>query len=128
VVSAWLARRQLRPTLRTMTWDCGYSAGSVRMQYTASSFAAGLVGLFRWALWAEVAAPRLARSPFPGPAQLHTRLPDPVLDRLTLPAARWIGRTSTWFRWVQRGRLHSYVLYILLALVVGLLTARGDLG
>jgi hydrogenase-4 component B len=127
-MSAWLARRRLRPALRTITWDCGYSAGSVRMQYTASSFAAGLVGLFRWALWTEVAAPRLARTPFPGSAQLHTRLPDPVLDRLTLPAARWIAQASTWFRWVQRGRVHSYVLYILLAIVVGLLTARGDLG
>ena len=39
---------------------------------------------FRWALWAEVTGPRLARSPFPGPGELHTRLPDPVLDRLNV--------------------------------------------
>jgi hydrogenase-4 component B len=98
------------------------------MQYTASSFADGLVGLFRWALWPEVDAPRLARTPFPGPAHLHTELPDPVLDRLTLPVARRLSRVSLWFRWVQHGRTHWYVLYILLALVLALLAARGGSG
>jgi len=127
-MAAWVLRRRLRPTLRVATWDCGYAAPSPRMQYTSSSFAAGLVGLFHWALWPQLDAPRLGRRPFPGTARLHTELPDPVLDRLTLPAARWLAHASTWFRWVQRGRVHSYVLYILVAIVLGFLAARGDLG
>jgi hypothetical protein len=32
------------------TWGCGYAAPSSRMQYTSSSFAQMLVGLFGWAL------------------------------------------------------------------------------
>ena len=128
VMAAWALRWRLRPPRRAATWDCGYAAPSPRMQYTSSSFAAGLVGLFRWALWPQLDAPRLAGRPFPGPAHLHTELPDPVLDRLTLPAARWLAHASSWFRWVQRGRTHSYVLYILVAIVLGLLAARGDLG
>jgi hydrogenase-4 component B len=128
VMAAWALRRRLRPTLRAATWDCGYAAPSPRMQYTSSSFAAGLVGLFHWALWGQRAAPRLAHRLFPGPARLHTELPDPVLDRLTLPAARWLAQASTWFRWVQHGRVHSYVLYVLVAIVLGFLAARGDLG
>jgi hydrogenase-4 component B len=127
-LSAWALRRRLRPAQRPLTWDCGYAAPSVRMQYTSSSFADGLLGLFRWALWPEIDAPRLARRPFPGPARLHTELPDPVLDRFTLPAARWLATASTWFRWVQRGRVHSYVLYILLAILLGFLAARGEPG
>jgi hydrogenase-4 component B len=127
-LTAWAMRRRLRPAQRAVTWDCGYAAPSVRMQYTSSSFAAGLVGLFRWALWPEVDAPRLSPQPFPGPARLHTELPDPVLDRVTLPAARWLAHASTWFRWVQRGRVHSYVLYILVAIVFGFLAARGEPG
>ena len=36
-----------RPPART--WDCGYARPTPRMQYTASSFAETLVGLFAWA-------------------------------------------------------------------------------
>ena len=106
------------------TWDCGYATPSPRMQYTASSFADGLVGLLRWALWTEVEQPRLDGA-FPGPARLHTHLPDPVLDRLALPAARRASQASLWFRWLQRGHIHRYVLYILLALVVAFVSTRG---
>jgi hypothetical protein len=98
------------------------------MQYTSSSFADGLVGLFRWALWPELETPRLARQPFPGRERLHTELPDPVLDRVTLPAARRLVQASTWFRWLQRGRTHAYVLYILVAILLGFLAARGAAG
>jgi hydrogenase-4 component B len=120
----WLRRSTRRVASRVGTWDCGYAAPVPRAQYTASSFADGLVGAFRWALRPEVRAPRIER-PFPGPAELHTRLPDPVLDRLILPAAGWLVRASGWFRWVQRGRLHAYVLYILMAVVVSLFAVRG---
>jgi hydrogenase-4 component B len=113
-----------RPAGPTPTWDCGYAAPSPRMQYTASSFADGLVGLLRWALWMEASEPRL-RETFPGPARLHTHLPDPMLDRLALPAARRVGELSLWFRWMQRGHIHTYVLYILAALVVAFVSTRG---
>jgi hypothetical protein len=111
-----------------MTWDCGYAAPSARMQYTSSSFAHGLVEWFRWALWPEIQAPQLGARPFPGPARLHTELPDPVLDRLALPAARWLAQASTWFHWLQRGRVHSYVLYILVATLFAFIAMRGELG
>jgi hydrogenase-4 component B len=124
-IAAWARRRRAAP--RAVTWDCGYAAPSPRMQYTSSSFALGLVDVFRWALWPQLDSPRLAGRPFPGPARLHTELPDPVLDRLTLPAGRWLVHASSWFRWFQRGRVHSYVLYILLAIVLGLWAARGEL-
>jgi hydrogenase-4 component B len=130
VAGVWtlVAGRRLRAARRAVTWDCGYAAPSPRMQYTASSFADGLVSLFRWALRPEVAAPRLGRVPFPPPARFESELPDPVLDRLVLPAARGLARASLWFRWLQRGRLHAYVLYVLIAVVLGLLAARGGLG
>jgi len=121
-VAALVARR---PARRGPTWDCGYAAPSPRMQYTASSFASGLVDLFRWALWTELHATGIAGT-FPGPARLSTHLPDPVLDRMILPAARWLARASIWLRWLQRGHLHSYVLYILITVIVALLVARGE--
>ena len=54
-------------------------------------------------------------------------LPDPVLDRMILPATRLITRASLWLRWLQRGHVHSYVLYILVTVIVALLVARGEL-
>jgi hypothetical protein len=94
------------------------------MQYTASSFAAGLVDLFHWALWTERHAAPVAGN-FPAPARLATHLPDPVLDRMILPAAGWLARASLWLRWLQRGHLHSYVLYILITVIVALVVASG---
>lgn len=114
-----------RPVRRGPTWDCGYAVPSARMQYTASSFAGGLVDLFHWALWTERRTTEVA-GPFPASARLATDLPDPVLDRMILPAARWVSRASLWLRWLQRGHLHSYVLYILIAVIVALLAARGE--
>ena len=120
---ALLAAR--RPARHGPTWDCGYAAPSARMQYTASSFAGGLVDLFRWALWTNLHATGVAGT-FPGRAQLGTHLPDPVLDRMILPATRWLTRASLWLRWLQRGHLHSYVLYILVTVIVALLVASGE--
>jgi hydrogenase-4 component B len=114
-----------RPVRRGPTWDCGYAVPSARMQYTASSFAGGLVNLFHWALWTEHRTTEVA-GPFPGPARLATDLPDPVLDRIVLPAARWVTRVSLWARWLQRGHVHSYVLYILIAVIAALIAARGE--
>ena len=108
------------------TWDCGYAAPAPRMQITASSFAGGLLDLFRWALWTERSTSRVAGR-FPKPSWLRTHLPDPVLDRVVLPAADWLARASLWLRWLQHGHVHWYVLYILSAVLVGLLAAGGEL-
>ena len=85
-----------------------------------------LLDLFRWALWTERRASGVA-GPFPKPSWLRTHLPDPVLDRVVLPAADWVTRASLWLRWLQHGHVHWYVLYILTAVLVALLAARGDL-
>ncbi|HET9752971.1 MAG TPA: proton-conducting transporter membrane subunit, partial [Myxococcales bacterium] len=63
------------------TWDCGYALPTARMQYTSSSFAQMLVGMFSFALRPEEHAPRVAGA-FPGPAAYHGEVPDAVLDRL----------------------------------------------
>jgi hypothetical protein len=51
-------------------------------------------------------------------------VPDTVLDRIVLPFTERVGRLCTWFRWVQRGSVHVYLLYILVALVLSLLWWR----
>ncbi len=122
--AALLARSTRRaPVATAVTWDCGYVAPSPRMQYTSSSFAHTLVTFFSWALQPEghrVAAAGL----FPPPATLHTHVPDTVLDRAILPLSRAGARGLGWFRWVQHGNVHLYLVYMLAAIVVLVLVSR----
>ena len=102
------------------TWACGYIAPSPRMQYTSSSFAQMLVGLFGWAL-----RPRTCRSKdlplFPQHTAFHSEVPDTVLDEVMLPAFRFGGWLFSWSRVFQQGSIQTYLLYIFIALVALLL-------
>ena len=66
-----------------ITWSCGYAAPTARMQYTASSFAQMLVGLFGWALqsaspWAGGNAALSGEDPFSQPRPRHRAGPGGV--------------------------------------------------
>lgn len=106
-----------------VTWDCGYAAPSRRMQYTASSFAAALVGSVAGLLGREEHAPSV-EGLFPSTTKFHSHLPDIVLDRVVLPTVRLVGRGLAWFRWVQRGAVQLYLLYVLATLIVLLMLLR----
>ena len=98
------------------TWDCGYAAPTARMQYTSSSFAAILVGLFAWALRPSLRPPHLA-GPFPAHQSFCSHVPDTVLDRALRPGFSLVGRLLGWLRPIQQGSVHLYLVYILGALV-----------
>jgi formate hydrogenlyase subunit 3/multisubunit Na+/H+ antiporter MnhD subunit len=121
-----LRRRFARePPRRALTWDCGYAAPTPRMQYTSSSFADSLVQWFAWALRPEIHPPRVEGF-FPRPASFSSHVPDAVLHRLLLPAARTGSAIATRLRVLQQGRIQTYVTYILAAVItlLALGTAR----
>ncbi len=106
---------------RGPTWGCGYAAPTPRMQYTASSFAQMLVGLFAWALRPKVHRPeRMAIVSATGPLSTAT-CPTPCWTRWCVPAFRRGGRLFSWFRVFQQGSIQTYLLYIFLALIALLL-------
>ena len=121
-VTALVLRARLRaaPQVQSCTWDCGYAAPGATMQYTSSSFAQTLVGLFSWSLRPEVHAPRL-RAAFPRPEGFHSHVPDTVLDRIITPAVRFGARATQWLKWLQHGSAHAYLVYVLITLFVLLL-------
>ena len=100
-----------------VTWDCGYAAPSPRMQYTASSFADWLVSLFSTMLRPRVKVPTFTET-FPLDSHFESHVPEVVLDLGVLPVVRWLANAATWFRRVQPGNIHLYIVYILAALVV----------
>jgi len=98
------------------TWGCGYSAGTPRMQYTASSFAAPLL-----APLARLMRPSLhKRRPkglFPKSASFKSHYEDPADRSLYDPALHLLERLAGALRPLQHGHLQIYLLYVLLTLV-----------
>ena len=101
-----------RQALEAATWGCGFPAPTPRMAYTASSFAAPLLGVFR--SFAGVHTHRTAQA-------FATHAIDPVLDGALVPAWRSARSAATWVRNVQRGGLSRYLLFVGAAVVVSLL-------
>ncbi|MEK6257304.1 MAG: proton-conducting transporter membrane subunit [Planctomycetota bacterium] len=102
------------------TWGCGYVAPTPRMQYTSSSFAEMLVGLFGWALRPRTRRPEIMVL-FPQRTDFHSEIRDPVLDEAVLPTFRYAAEKFSWFRIFQQGNLQVYLLYIFVALIALLL-------
>jgi NADH:ubiquinone oxidoreductase subunit 5 (subunit L)/multisubunit Na+/H+ antiporter MnhA subunit len=100
------------------TWGCGYAMPSVRMQYTGRSFAEML---------AEHLLPRFLRprtkrqAPaglFPAAGQFTSESPDPIQENLYLPFfRRWANRFAR-LRFLQQGKVHVYLVYIMVIVVV----------
>jgi len=100
-----------RPS-ETATWGCGYATPTPRMAYTASSFAAPLLGVFR-----AVSGVRTDRTAH----AFATHAIDPVLDGLLLPAWRGARTAASWLRQVRHGGLSRYLLLVGAAVVASLL-------
>jgi len=122
VLAAGLAalRRRLlsgRTIGRTVTWDCGYTAPTARMQYTASSFASPLLGSFRLILRPDsrVHAPQ---GMFPAEASLHTQVEDTFERHVFNPAFRLLRALALRLHWLQAGPSQLYVLYVAMAILV----------
>ncbi len=102
------------------TWGCGYVAPTPRMQYTSSSFAQMLVGMFGWVLRPRTLQPTNLPL-FPRVADFHSDVPDVVLDDVVLPTFRFGAWLFSWCRVFQQGNIQFYLLYIFLALIALLL-------
>lgn len=103
------------------TWDCGYACPTRRIQYTASSFAQMIVGMFRWVLNPHLHRP-LVNGLFPKPEKMHSQVDDIILDRMILPLGRTIEKWFGWFRRFQQGITQHYLLYILMTVILMLST------
>ncbi len=108
----WLWRRAHANGLRRgLTWDCGYSTPTARMQYTGGSFAGLAGGWFAWILQPQRTL-RRPRGLFPIRAALVERVPETVLEHVIEPAAAVVMRLSRAARQLQHGRLHFYIVYL----------------
>jgi formate hydrogenlyase subunit 3/multisubunit Na+/H+ antiporter MnhD subunit len=110
---AWLLlARRARRAVATETWGCGYAAPTARMQYTGRALSELLAtrALPRWLRGrAKVRAPE---GPFPAEASFVADGSDPLTRGLYEPfLARWGDRFAR-LRFLQQGKVHIYILYI----------------
>lgn len=113
-LSRWVKTRGVRSGL---TWDCGYSGPTPRMQYTSGSFAGIVADWFRWVFRPE----RMQRRPrgiFPECAHRVERVPETVLERVIEPVGRAVLRLAHAARQLQHGRLQFYIVYVATGLAV----------
>ena len=86
------------------------------MQYTGASFVQPLTHGAQAILQAQ----SRQQDPvgiFPAAVSRTAEVPDVARRVFFDPLFRWVGAGLGWFRWVQEGRVHFYVLYIVVALL-----------
>jgi len=106
---------------KAITWDCGYAKSDSRMQYTASSFAQFLVGIFNWVLKSKIFF-AFNGNHFPVTGKMHSHVDEIVLDRALIPAAKSINKRLSRLYLFQQGQTQQYILYVLIGLFLMLIT------
>ncbi len=104
------------PVTAAETWGCGYRAPSPRMQYTASSFAAILTSLFGGILRTHIKNPEITGY-FPKNASFRSHVPEALLEGVYLPLFNSANSRLSLLRRLQHGKLHLYILYIVVTLI-----------
>jgi hydrogenase-4 component B len=110
------SRLKAAPLGETVTWGCGYQRPQPRMQYSASSFAQMLTGLFAFVLRPQLHKPGIV-GVFPQRAAFHSHVPESVLELVYIPALKRLSERFAGVRKLQNGILQQYVLYTLITLI-----------
>ena len=114
---AWSRRRV---QTQGATWACGYVRPTVRMQYTGRSFAEMIGERLLPRFLRPHTARRAPRGLFPAASEFRSDSPDPMSEKVYEPFFRsWAERFSR-LRVLQQGKLHVYLVYILLVVVLAL--------
>ena len=99
------------------TWGCGFTQPTVKMQYTASSYAGSILKFF-----GPLAPVTEEHPPVKGRFPAKTHYQSQVHDIAELHIESAVVHPVMWMfdklRWLQHGDIHLYIGYILLAIVV----------
>lgn len=105
---------------RGATWGCGFTQATARIQYTGTSYARTVTGMFRPFVTVDETAVRLQLI-FPDRTTFTNHVSDiaetAATRGLALPLLRLLGK----LRWIQHGNIQLYIGYIIIAILVVLL-------
>ncbi len=109
---------------RYKTWDCGYQAGTARMQYTASSYASPFLSFLKPLFIKEFDVKR-PKELFPEVAHFKLHIQDIFEFYLIAPVMKLNKKFLQRFYWIQNGSTQQYILYGLLFLIIALIGTIG---
>lgn len=106
------------------TWDCGYQAGTPRIQYTASSFAEPFLLLAKKLIdYKTIIKPPAGL--FPKEASLERDSADMIETKAIMPTVSLLNKFLNLFSWIQSGRTQNYLIYGIVFLLLALLFVIG---
>ena len=105
---------------RGPAWNCGFTQQSARMQDTAEGFSQPIKQIFEPMFRIERTAP----TPFDEHPRYEGRTDDKLWFALYLPIARLAERISSAIGVLQSGRIHVYLLYSFVTVLVLLIFVR----
>jgi NADH:ubiquinone oxidoreductase subunit 5 (subunit L)/multisubunit Na+/H+ antiporter MnhA subunit len=110
------------PSETGSTWGCGYLAPATSMQYTSSSFGDIAIQIFKGFIRPSAAKPATDGF-FPRQDSFSSHIPETLLEQILLPSFRVTGGICSFLRILQMGKVHIYMLYIFIVLVLLLIWA-----
>jgi formate hydrogenlyase subunit 3/multisubunit Na+/H+ antiporter MnhD subunit len=115
-----LARSRKPLRAEGLTWGCGFVEPTVRMQYTGRSFSEMLGGYLLPRFLRPHTTRQAPRGLFPAKSFFSSVSPDPISEKVYEPFfRRWAMRFSA-LRILQQGKVHVYLVYIALTVVLAL--------
>jgi NADH:ubiquinone oxidoreductase subunit 5 (subunit L)/multisubunit Na+/H+ antiporter MnhA subunit len=99
---------------RSPAWDCGFPAQTARMQDTAEGFGQPIRRIFEPFFKIENELP----TPFDTHPKYHGRSDDRFWLALYLPIKFLTEKLSSWVSMLQHGRIHLYLTYTFVTLIV----------
>lgn len=125
ILAFWYRKRLASsPQGESATWGCGYQRPAARMQYSASSFAERLTGLYAFLLKPHIHTPGISAGIFPGGTRFQSHVPEALLELVYIPSLERLYKRLLPIRRLQNGVLQEYFLYILVTLIILLLTSH----
>jgi len=113
VIAVWLLRRWVsrnKPVEIGPTWGCAYPTSSVKLQYTANSFARSYSKLAKPML--DIGKKEIAITEvFPSKKHYETHTYDKIERYFIDKLIKLIKVVTGWFLFLQNGRLQRYILY-----------------
>lgn len=115
LATVWVVRRCYHGRLRRgPAWDCGYPEQTARMQDTAEGFGQPIRRIFEPFFKIENELP----SAFDAHPKYNGRSEDRIWYMLYLPIRYLVETLSGWVSLLQHGRIHLYLTYTFVTLIV----------